>query len=85
MDRPKSGFSIPLDKWLRGALKERVYDWTCRDYLMRQGIFDTEATIAFIDNYMQKGDAGKWSGQNFSKIVWAFFVFQQWYEKYVGV
>lgn len=82
LDRPKAGFIIPLDKWLRGSLKERILDWTDREYLIRQGIFDPDRTGEFIDMYMKKGDGKKWSGKNFSKVVWAYFVFQQWYEKY---
>ena len=83
LDRPKAGFTIPQDRWLRGILKERIMDWTSHSYLTKQGIFEPEQTIAFIDTYMKNGDAGKWSGQNFSKIVWAYFIFQQWYHVYV--
>ena len=82
LDRPKSGFSIPLDKWLRGSLGEQLMDWTSRDYLVKQGIFHPDNTIAFIGAYMKNGDAGKWSGKNFSKVVWPYFVFQQWYQRY---
>lgn len=82
MDRPKSGFVIPLDKWLHNELKERIYDWTNRHFLRKQGIFDVEETVKFIDGYMKTGDAGKWSGQNFSRIVWAYFVFQKWFQIY---
>lgn len=82
LDRPKAGFSVPLDKWLRGVLKEQIMDWTSRDYLIKQGIFEPDNTIVFINTYMKNGDIGKWSGQNFSKIVWAYFVFQQWYQEY---
>ena len=83
LDRPKAGFSVPLDKWLRGALRERIMDWTSYNYLAEQGIFDPDNTITFIKTYMEKGDIGKWSGQNFSKIVWTYFIFQQWYQTYM--
>lgn len=82
LDRPKAGFGIPLDKWLRGSLKERIMDWTSHAYLLKQGIFDPNNTIKFINDYMENGDAGEWSGQNFSRVVWAYFVFQQWYQRY---
>ena len=47
LDRPKAGFSIPLDKWMRGTLKERLMDWTSRDYLIKQGIFNPDKTKNF--------------------------------------
>ncbi|MDD6812678.1 MAG: asparagine synthase (glutamine-hydrolyzing) [Lachnospiraceae bacterium] len=83
MDRPKAGFCIPQDKWLRGPLRERVMDWTNKDFLTNQGIFEPDVTYQFIKNYMETGDQGKWSGQNFSRIVWSYFIFQMWYEKYM--
>lgn len=83
MDRPKAGFCIPQDKWLRGPLKERIMDWTNYDFLKNQEIFNPDTTRQFVTKYMQTGDQGKWSGQNYSKIVWAYFIFQQWYEKYM--
>ncbi len=82
LDRPKAGFSVPLDRWLRGPLKEQILDWTSYDYLLRQGIFNPEETIGFVSEYMQNGDRGKWSGNNYSKLIWPYFVFQQWYDRY---
>ncbi|MBD5521764.1 MAG: asparagine synthase (glutamine-hydrolyzing) [Lachnospiraceae bacterium] len=81
MQRPKKGFCVPMDKWLRGVLREKLLDWTEEAYLKEQGIFDPEATQKFILDYFNTGDQGKWSGHNFSRICWSYFVFQQWYEK----
>lgn len=83
MERPKMGFAIPQDKWLRTVLKDRIIDWTNKDYLRNQGIFNADITQTFIQNYMKNGDQGKWSGHNFSRIVWSYFIFQQWYEEYM--
>lgn len=83
MDRPKSGFAIPQDKWLRGVLKDKVMDLTSRDFLIKQGIFHPDATYLFIENYMETGDQGNGTGHYYSGIVWAYFMFQQWYEKYL--
>lgn len=83
MERPKSGFGIPLDKWMRTVLKERIMDWTNRDYLFKQGIFNPDNVCLFISEYMENGDQGKNSGRNFSMFVWAYFIFQQWYDRYM--
>lgn len=82
MDRPKAGFAIPLDKWLRTALREKIMDWTNREYLVKQGIFNVDALVSLIDSYMKTGDLGPNTGQNYSAYIWAYFMFQQWYEKY---
>jgi len=82
LDRPKAGFSVPLDKWLRGSLKEKLKGWADKDFLRKQNIFNPDTTAKFIADYIRNGDIGKWSGANYSKIVWPFFVFQQWFEYY---
>ncbi len=83
LERPKVGFSVPLDKWLRGSLKNQLTDMCNRDYLVRQGIFDVDYTIPMIENYLHTGDGGSGTGKNYSKLVWSFFVFQQWYQYYM--
>lgn len=82
LDRPKVGFGVPLDKWLRGPLKEQLTDMCNRDYLKKQGIFNADYVADMIEDYMRTGDAGPATGANYSKLSWSFFTFQQWYHKY---
>lgn len=83
LDRPKVGFGVPLDKWLRGPLKERLLDMANYDFLVRQGIFDADFVCKMLDTYMEHGDAGPATGANYSKLMWSYFVFQQWYAAYM--
>lgn len=83
LDRPKTGFGVPLDKWMRGPLKEQLTDMCSVDYLRRQGIFDADYVNQFFHEYLRTGDKGPASGANFSKTAWSFFVFQQWYRAYM--
>ncbi len=83
LDRPKVGFSVPLDGWLRGPLKEQLIDMCNREYLKKQDIFDAEYVNQFVHNYLKTGDKGSGTGSNFSRMLWAFFVFQQWYRTYM--
>lgn len=84
LERPKRGFAVPLDKWLRGPLKEQILSFSDKEFLMRQGIFDPEFIGPFLSDYMKKGDEGAGSGKNYSRIIWAFLMFQKWYERYGG-
>lgn len=83
LDRPKVGFGVPLDKWLRGPLKEQLAEMCSMDYLKRQGIFDADYVNGFIKEYLRTGDKGPASGANYSKVAWSFFAFQQWYNEYL--
>lgn len=82
LERPKVGFGVPLDKWLRGPLREQLLDYSSYGFLKRQDIFDAEYVSSMIGEYVRTGDAGPATGANYSKLTWSFFVFQQWYETY---
>lgn len=82
LDRKKVGFGVPLDKWLRGPLKEELLDMCNVDFLKAQGIFDAQYTSELIHSYVEKGDLGPGTGANYSKLTWSFFVFEQWYKEY---
>ncbi|PWT26281.1 asparagine synthase (glutamine-hydrolyzing) [Butyrivibrio fibrisolvens] len=84
LDRPKVGFGVPLDKWMRGPLKEQLLSYADQDFLKKQGLFDAAYVNKFIGDYIATGDGGRASGSNYSKIAWSFFVFQQWYQ-YFGL
>lgn len=83
LERPKKGFSVPLDKWMRGPLRDRLVDYTDKAFLAGQGLFDENFTGEFVKAYLENGDGGPSSGRNYSRIVWAFYAFQQWYETYI--
>ncbi|MDE7247870.1 MAG: asparagine synthase (glutamine-hydrolyzing) [Lachnospiraceae bacterium] len=84
LERPKKGFGVPLDKWLRGSLKERLLCYTDYDFVKRQNIFDASYVSKMVENYMETGDRGASTGENYSGLIWAYFVFQQWYESFHG-
>ena len=84
LERLKVGFGVPLDKWLRGPLKEQLLNYSSYDYLNKQGIFDAGYVSDMIGSYIKTGDAGPATGANYSKLAWSFFVFQQWYQAYCG-
>lgn len=82
LDRPKVGFGVPLDKWLRGPLKEQLLSYTDPALLKRQNLFDISYLQKTIERYLETGDKGPATGENYSGLIWSFFVFQQWYETY---
>ena len=84
LERPKVGFGVPLDKWLRGPLKEQLLDYSSYDYLKRQDIFHAQYVSDMIGEYLKTGDAGPATGANYSKLAWSFYVFQQWYRTYTA-
>lgn len=71
MERPKTGFSIPLHKWLKEtelrAWAESLID---RNILERQGILDADVVWRLWMDYVEKDI---WRVQ-----IWYILMFQQW-------
>lgn len=77
-NRPKRGFCVPITKWLReGILREKLEYYCSEEFLKKQDIFDIEETREWIRSFLE----GKETRMN--HMVWAFYVFQNWYEVYI--
>lgn len=77
LDRPKNGFGVPLQKWLRGVLSEQILRYSDQELLKKQGIFDSEG----IHNLIEKQKTS--DSKIYSNLLWAFYVFQRWYYYYI--
>lgn len=78
LERPKKGFSVPLGKWLSGPLREQLLTYGNAQFLKEQEIFNPEEVTQLIAKFLSEGDKGAGTGQNYSGLLWSFFVFQQW-------
>jgi asparagine synthase (glutamine-hydrolysing) len=74
IERPKKGFGIPLDAWLRGPLVDWVETFINRDFLDRQKIFRTDILL----NIWMEHKSGK---RNYGESIWNILMFQAWYYK----
>lgn len=75
VERPKTGFSIPLDDWLRGPLKEWASDLLAPDRLRRQGLFDANRVSAALDEHSRGRNRGYW--------LWNVLMAQAWHDRWV--
>lgn len=73
IERPKMGFGIPLDQWLRGPLREWAGDLLSEDRLRREGYL-RPAAITRTWQAHAKGDG------NFGYRLWSLLMFQAWLE-----
>jgi asparagine synthase (glutamine-hydrolysing) len=73
VDRPKKGFAIPLDGWLRGSLREWARELLNERRLREQGLFDPVQVGRFWTDH----DAGR---RNVSQLLWNILMFQAWYD-----
>jgi asparagine synthase (glutamine-hydrolysing) len=54
IDRPKTGFSIPLDDWLRGPLRAWTGDLLSPGRLKRRGLFEPQRVARMLDEHMSR-------------------------------
>jgi len=71
LERPKMGFAVPIDEWLKGPLKEWAGDLLSPRSLDRVGLLDP-APIARKWGELQSGQG---IGQNF---LWNVLMFEAW-------
>lgn len=83
MDRPKQGFAVPRERWMRNELKEELLSYCNSDFLKKQGLFDISEIQKFVKFFIDSGNMGKKTGKNYAGFVWAYFVFQKWYERWM--
>lgn len=68
--RPKKGFDIPIDEWLRGPLREWMQDLTTTDAL-KHGYLDKNAVTSIVQQHLSgHGDYGY--------TLWPVLMFQAW-------
>ncbi|HLV42844.1 MAG TPA: asparagine synthase (glutamine-hydrolyzing) [Brumimicrobium sp.] len=77
--RSKKGFEIPLHDWINSIWESVVKEnWFEKAFLTQQNLFSYEGTKQLKEEFNQ-GD------QEESTItMWAFIVFQNWYERWTG-
>lgn len=77
LDRPKKGFGVPLSKWLRTVLKAEIDKVSERSIIEKQEIFDYDG-LQRLKEVQMKSDKTL-----YAHILWAFYVFQMWYNEYI--
>ena len=73
IERPKQGFGIPLDLWLRGPLREWAEGLLAEDRLRREGYFDPAPIRAVWERHV-RGEA------SYGYRLWSVLMFQAWLE-----
>jgi asparagine synthase (glutamine-hydrolysing) len=73
VDRPKSGFAIPVAKWLRGPLKVWAEDLLTGSRLRREGILDSLVVRRTWKEHLD--------GYNWSERMWAVLMLESWLDE----
>ncbi|WP_120403961.1 asparagine synthase (glutamine-hydrolyzing) [Halobacteriovorax sp. BALOs_7] len=72
IERPKKGFSVPIEKWLRNELKE----WATPIILKDNSYLDKSVVKKLYNEHMN-------GIRNWSRPLWDIIIFNEWYQEYV--
>lgn len=76
MDRPKTGFAIPIEKWLSTDLKEQVLYYLNRQTIQSEGIFHPEQVDKLVVDFYN----GK---KEYATKIWYLLMFEMWYKQWM--
>lgn len=74
IERPKQGFSLPLDSWLRGPLREWAQAQLDPSRLRQEGIFHPEPITRMWNDHLSRR-------RNWQHHLWNVLMFQAWYSE----
>jgi asparagine synthase (glutamine-hydrolysing) len=76
INRPKQGFSIPIEHWLRGDLKFLIDEYLNTTRIKKDGVLvDLEVQNLVAQHLSKKA--------NHSHLLWSLITYQMWKEKYL--
>jgi len=77
LERPKMGFGVPIEIWLKEELNEYINEYLSKKRIDSEGMFDSAYIIKLRDSYL--------AGKNVSIMkIWVLLMFEMWYETWMN-
>jgi len=77
LDRPKAGFSLPIDSWLKKELSYLMDDYLSDSAIIKSGFFN----VTYVQKLKKDFLANK---MHDTSIIWRLLQFQMWYIRWMN-
>ena len=77
MDRPKMGFGIPIEKWLKNDLKIFTDEYLSDEFIIKQKIFNLYTIQHLKTSFYTNGNVDP-------QKIWYLLMFQMWYKQWIN-
>jgi asparagine synthase (glutamine-hydrolysing) len=76
-ERPKMGFGVPIDRWLRFELKNLLLDYLSAERLEREGFFNADLVEKKVKEHLD-------GRTNHQYRLWSLLMWEMWKERWLG-
>lgn len=76
LDRPKMGFGIPVNRWLRNELRPLLSEYLGKERIRKEGFLLPEGVSRVVEEHL----SGR---QDHQYRLWALLIFAMWRERYL--
>ncbi len=76
MDRPKAGFTFPMNEWLTTDLKEYLFHYINEEQLAKHNYINSKKAISLRDEFAN-------GGKGMETQIWLILMFQMWWKRWM--
>jgi len=76
LDRPKTGFSLPIYEWLKTDLRDYLFHYINEEQLSKHNYIDVKKAISLRDEFLE-------GNSRMENQIWLLLMFQIWWNRWM--